>query len=187
MSASKLYRASESDGWRLDRLTQDRRDILRTLTEQSLPIREWQLAAILAVERWENRSTMEARTKLRHIDLPTLADAGHLMWDQREAVVTGVALSQSDEDNAPIDRAEDTLEGDIRITLNLVETFHGPQHESALAYAVAAIPGSSDPDAEAVERKVLKLRHQCLPKLDQAGAIEYDPDEGLVRGVDAAE
>lgn len=40
---------------------------------------------------------------------------------------------------------------------------------------------STDPEPEAVAKVYLTLYHHHLPRLDDAGVVEYDADEGTVR------
>lgn len=185
MTSRELYRWSDSDTRILNQLTRDRRDILDALGEQSLPITEYQLAATLTARKSPDRSTMKTRTKLRHVDLPKLADAGQIEWDDSEGVVTAIDLSTGDRSAQAA--GGDALEGELRVVLNLIETLRGPQHERDIAYGVAAITGSSDPDSEAVEEATINARHRYLPKLDQAGLVEYDSEAGTVAAAGSPE
>lgn len=189
MSTSELPSRPESSTRTLDELTENRRIILDTLDEQSLPITEWHLAALLTADGWGDRSTTQARTKLRHVDLPKLADAGYLTWDESAAAVTEVDLStlESMETDSNTADATTELDDDRRVAMHLVETLHGPQDERDLAYGVAAISGSGDPDPDAVDEMATRLHHCALPKLDQAELVDYDPEEGLVAAADSSE
>jgi len=188
MISRKLPRRAASSTERSNQPTRDRRFILDALDDQSLPITERQLAATLTADKWDDHSREEAQIRLRHVDLPKLADSGHITWNEAEGLVTGVDLPASETPprkgegklTAITNDIDNTLTGKLRVVLHLVQTLEGPHQERNLAHAVAAVTESADPDPETVDQTALSLRHNYLPKLDRAGFVEYDPTDGTV-------
>lgn len=75
-----------------------------------------------------------------------------------------------------------------RVVLDCLAGADAPMAVEDLARQVAARrrwgeepAGRSDPPADAVHRVHVSLHHAHLPKLDDAGLVEYDPDEQVVR------
>jgi hypothetical protein len=132
----------------------------------------------------------EARIYLRHVDLPKLADADLITWDEPAGSVTPVA--QPPINDARYERATETADvrGEDasierrRAALSVLESRDGPQERADLACGVAAREADGEPTTGAVEEVEVALHHVHLPKLDRAGLLEYDADEGIVSRID---
>lgn len=194
MTESRSARWKEARTSLLHSLTPVRQRILAVLLDRSTPTTEEELAAELAgsgrEEPVEDPSREEIRIRLRHADLPKLADAGLVTWDESDAVVTAVDHPALDENRAEraIEAETDRWDGVVAdapherrgTVLTLVETRNGPRERGDLAREVAASEADGEPSAEAVDEVGVTLHHVHLPKLERAGLVEYDADDGRV-------
>jgi hypothetical protein len=68
-----------------------------------------------------------------------------------------------------------------RLTLDVVADRTAPVGLDDVARAVARRETDADvPDAAAVERVAVSLHHVHLPKLSDAGVVQYDPDSNRI-------
>jgi len=176
---------------RLDYLTDARRRrVLAHLLDRSGWASERELAALLADGEHSpagDGETEAVHTALRHAHLPHLAAADLVEWDRSEGRVRAVA------DPALADpqfRALATADGDgwgevlaciadeeCRAVLAVLENQTGAVSTDELPRTVAAQSGDCDRSADRVR---VRLYHVVLPKLDDAGLVDYDPEEGAV-------
>lgn len=176
---------------RLDDLDRRRR-VVEVLNDRSTPVTERELATELAggPEPWREDAREEARIYLRHVDLPRLADAGLVAWDEPDGTVTSAAEPPVDGSRferatgTPDDRGDDVV-GDAsverrRAAMTVLESRDGPQERADLAREVAALEADGEPAIGAVEAVEVALHHVHLPKLERAGRLEYDAEEGMV-------
>lgn len=174
-----------------------RRHTMAVLLARSTPVTERELASELAESTPAGSgravSRGEARINLRHVDLPKLADAGLLSWNEADGTVTScdhLAL-----DDTTLERVIETEAGRVdgpatnvlnqrrRTVLAVLESRNGSRDRAELAGEVAAREAEGEPSTEAVEEVAVRLHHVDLPKLDEAGLVEYDADDGTVSRV----
>lgn len=157
-----------------------------------MPVSEETLAAELTEradgEDQGNRSSQKRRIELRHRILPKLADEGHITWEQsREAVTAvdfeGMTAAEYEAISDRLAQRDDDAAGAIpterrRVIVSVLERRDGPCHRSELAEIVATTEGRKKQTDESVPEVTVELHHRHLPKLDQAGLIEYDTADG---------
>lgn len=184
-----------------DSHTRVRRRVLEILNDLTTPVAEEELAAELAGRSGggpvRTLSGRAARIELRHVHLPTLADAGFVTWDENDATVTAAAHParydgtfervDGGENDEGTDGIVDAPNGRRRAVLGILESRYGPQGRDDLAREVAVREAGEEPSTEAVEEVLVTLHHVHLPKLEHAGLVDYDADEGMVSSTDRRE
>ena len=142
----------------------------------------------------ESTSTDESavdsvRIRLHHVDLPKLAETGHLDWDKsaREVSPTDHPVydgSSADEDGSVASSRASTIpalaDDRRREILALIESECGPVTPETLARNVAARDADGEPSQSRIENVLVQLHHCHLPKLADAGLIEYDRGDGRI-------
>jgi hypothetical protein len=165
--------------------------LIEVLRGSSRPLTERELAVKLALDPAEERPAEDLRLRLRHVDLPKLAEAGIVDWDEPNATVqiaedstSGVGhvrrgTNVSDRRDARLDGANERQ----RTMLTLLADRDGPRDRSALAYEVAVAECGEAITSEAIEEIDIALHHVHLPTCDRSGLLEYDADGGTVAPV----
>lgn len=165
------------------------------LSEQSEGVTEAALAGQLAatrdgesVETDASEEVRRIRVRLRHVDLPKLEAAGLVSWDRTDGVVTrnDHPFYESAQYHRIVDGDDDTQEPTVpdpvserrRVVLSVLECRAEPVARDELAREVAAREADGEPSTEAVADLRVALHHLHLPKLEAAGLIEYDADDG---------
>lgn len=178
----------------LESITDERRRrILDVLLEASSPLPLDALAERLAdVEDGvtDEADVVDHRIGLVHEHLPALEAADLLEWDREEgSVITTDHPLLSDpefrqyiaEGGADFVDVIDSLADERRATvLTVLEGRSGPTPRWALAREVAEREATDEPSREDVDEALTALHHVHLPKLDDAGFVEYDRDEETV-------
>jgi DNA-binding transcriptional ArsR family regulator len=173
-----------------------RRLVLEILSNRSQPISVADLATQVAAAETDQplmnitrEETMEVQTALRHVHLPQLAEEG-LVTESDGAVNTA---KQSELQNPRIqtiltteaddwDAVLDCLANDHqRILLRVLSENGEPMDRSALAAELSDAVKRDGHARLTTEDIDVRLHHQYLPKLTEAGLIRYDRSEGLVR------
>lgn len=171
------------------------RQVLAVLATQdgSMTVRE--LAAKL-VATGQGGSAESVRAKLRHVHLPKLEAAGFVSWDQSRAVVTGdTGPTYTERELLRVVEAVDEGWGDVletvtcerRRTVLAVLDSRSELSLDDLAREVAAREAAGSPPSPGIDDLRLQLHHVHLPKLEQAGVVDYDPENRTVtsRGLPA--
>jgi predicted transcriptional regulator len=128
--------------------------------------------------------------ELIHVDLPVLDDAGAIDYDPQQRIVRPSGTTATDaavHDDVPSSVIDALADWRRRYALTVLAGRTEPMTESALARAVADAERE-----EAHERVTAEYRqsvqvglHHChLPKLDDAGLVEYDSDAREVARTD---
>lgn len=176
-----------------------RRDVLAVVESASASLSETAVARKLAEREtvdWASADDQErVRASLRHRHLPALAGLSLLEWDESTATVAlgshplsnhprFQALLGADDERwrATVAVHSDT---DRRATASILAERDGSTTRDALARALAvgeAGRGNSEADTRDV---AVRLHHTHLPKLAEAGVLEYDSDDGTVEPTDA--
>lgn len=172
-----------------ERLTPDRWRVLAVLRDRSAPVPVRELAAALAASPDEDRTADVVQCRLRHVDLPKLAAAELVVWDESEGTVEPADHPALEDERcrraigAP-DSWDPTVRAGAserrRTTLALVESGNGSTDRTTLAYEVAICEQGGEVCSEAVDDVAAALHHVHLPKLDHAGLLEYEADDGTV-------
>lgn len=156
-----------------------RRRILAVLSERSGPTTEGQLAELVAAGSDDPVESVKA--ELRHTHLPKLADAGLVGWDRSKAVVLqgdhpafgddwfeGILDAEGEGLDATIAALSDEHR---RAVLAVLERRNGPQILDELAREIVdRKPGETG----SVDDVRVQLHHTHLPKLADAGLVEYE-------------
>ena len=180
----------------LDCLTSSRRRlILLRLGDRSTPTPEEELVDYIAsAERAEPRegdSSSDRRavhTELRHIHLPKLVDTGLVRWDKSAETVTVVEHPLIDSPHfQQLIQREDEGWGEVlacltderrRTALELLQSGSNSMTRDGLAREIAVREVDGEPSTEVLREVRAELHHQHLPKLGQAGLVDYTtPDE----------
>jgi len=170
-----------------------RRRIVDALLDWPAPVDERSLAASLAADDRDapiaavadSKSATEARAALQQIHLPALVDANLVTWDRSRGTVAPTDHPAYRDPMIGRLLADPTEEVD-----DVVDALADPRRRTALAAIDAAVDPVSSvdlageiaraaPDSSTEESEVLvSLRHVDLPKLEAAGLIEYDREDG---------
>lgn len=182
----------------LDSLTdRRRRQILRLLGNDSESVTERELAEQLVVDDGKKsiedvaEATIEGvRIRLQHVHLPRLDDAGLLSWDESDETVVSTdnpvwddpefqgLIEMDDEDwDAVVGSMTDDR---LRKVLSVLESGEESVRRDVLAHKIAAREANGESWADALDSVRTELHHVHLPKLEGAGLVEYDVDDGTV-------
>ena len=145
---------------------------------------------LFEVTKEEFRETL---VSLRHTHLPALADANLVEWDDRSGVVSATDHPVHDDPkfarilNVEADDWDEVLgnlaDGRRRIVLSAISAADGAVDREALARSVAAREhGVSEVEVPPRDARdvLVSLHHVHLPKLDEAGLVEYDRETETV-------
>lgn len=182
-----------------------RRRILEHLRQQSERVSESELAArIAADERWEraesggdhetdadadDEKVRDLQVVLRHVDLPKAAAAGMIEWDAESGTVQPAEVPEVGETEARqlvADGWDDEAavsQRDLRRTaVAALREAGGELSVGDLATEVAAHETGDDvaPVAADADEVGVALHHRVLPKLEESGLVEYDPEGDTV-------
>lgn len=169
--------------------TEGCRRIIRSLRGRKEPITEAELAERVADTASESVPGMESfRIRLHHLHLPKLADVGLVDWDSERQTVSPTDHpvydgGQPDELDSASGRnsVAPVLADDRRRTiLTIVESENGAVARADLARELAALETDGEPAASRVENVTVQLHHRHLPKLADAGLLEYDREDGTI-------
>lgn len=198
MSALQGARRKLSHNELLDNLNdRQRRRILRLLEDQSEPMTERELAEQLVAEDG-NKSVEEVsegaiegvRIQLQHAHLPRLNDADLVSWDESDETVASSEHSVYDDPmfQRLLEMEDDEWDDVIasitgerrRDVLSVLESKEESVRRDVLAHEIAAREANGQSWADAVDSVRTELHHVHLPKLEGAGLVEYDADDGTV-------
>lgn len=171
-----------------------RRRAVRLLADRSSPLTEQQLAARLAArargvdaDDVDDEVVRETRLGLRHVDLPKLAEAGLVSWDEEAATVRPAdhPVLADDDFEALLQTADDDLVEAVAsepCREALVALSEGTNDVSVeeLARQLAAQQRDGTLAPDAVDRTRIQLHHAVLPRLEAAGLIERDEEADTV-------
>jgi DNA-binding transcriptional ArsR family regulator len=172
-----------------------RRRIVRILSEQTGTVTEQELAkqlqntfanskpAVTASERME-----KLRIRLHHVHLPKLEESELIEWDKDDQTVAAINDSKqivSKVEKRVLADGEDgfgvALFGDrLQAELTLLRSKEGPLSRMDIAEEVASIESDGQPSEALIEDINVQLHHHHLPKLQEAGLIEYNTDDATV-------
>ncbi|WP_459194495.1 DUF7344 domain-containing protein [Halosimplex sp. J119] len=161
-----------------------KRGILVALADADA-LTERAIAAELAEGDADDDEIRALRTELHHVHLPALEDADLVSWNRDEATAAPTDHPLFDECFADLLHRDGDTWDDVRscvtdrerrAVIDALESHTNPVARATLARDVAASEASAD-DVRDVE---IQLHHVHLPKLDEAGLVDYDPDEGVV-------
>lgn len=180
------------------------RRILGLVSDRSPePVATSELATALAAGRAEElrgELTADERERaavaLEHVHLPKLTDAGLLTQDTGGAVALADHPALRDPgirelieaDAGPISDSLEVLldaltDARRRTILDVLSHQFGPIHLETLAREVEAYDrdvNESEVSTEAVEQMTRRLYHVDLPRLSEAGLVDYDDEAGTV-------
>lgn len=173
-----------------------RRRLLGILLDRGTTVPECILARELAAGEQEESvttATQEAvrsvRIDLHHVQLPVLEEAELVEWDRDAETVSATAhpafrdphLQRILETEAPgLDAVLTALAHPQRRTiLSVLAEQDGLVAHAELARAVIARTSGDDFPGDEAEVRI-QLRHDHLPKLADAGLVEYDAEAGTV-------
>lgn len=122
-----------------------------------------------------------AHINLRHIDLPKLSEAGLLTWNEGDGTVTPAdhpilddprfeVLLLADDDQW-VHAIADERGRDI---LSALESQDEPFTRAELAREIVPRDADGERQDEMVDSMEIQLHHVHLPRLEEAGLIEYD-------------
>ena len=170
--------------------SQRRRDVLRLLREHDTPLSVQAVSANLTVK---DGQTMQ--TRLMHVHLPRLADAGLIRWD-REAATIALGSHPTLDDprflsllEAEADGLSETLAHLAyerrRLLLTILRDAPASMTRTDLARELLrADEIGLEPDPKMVDTVTATLHHADLPSLDDAGLLRYDRESGRAAPTD---
>jgi len=194
MPASEGARRKEIHTQAKERLTRNQRRVLGALCKHSTPIDEKRLAEILTESTAANRSVAAMHTQIHHLDLPKLAEAGFIDLDRDANRVTDIdatAVDNADFESAldPESRADEIAEGSLTedqlAIMYCLESREGAIDRTTLGREVLTQDGDSEPSVAEMKKLKSSLHHLHLPKLEEAGLVEYDTAAGEVSATSA--
>lgn len=192
MSSPQNIRGVETNARLSDALSSEHcRHIIRILRERNDAITEGELADRVAAAGGSPSDGTDPgalRIRLHHLHLPKLADMDLVEWDSAAQEVAptdhpvydvqsvdGLGSDDVRESVAPV------LAHDRRRTIvTLVRSENGAVTREALAHELASLEAAGAPAASRVEDVTLQLHHRHLPKLADAGLLEYDRADGTI-------
>lgn len=139
--------------------------------------------------------TERLQIRLHHVHLPKLAEYGLINWDKQEQAVSTPnrpvhepagfreLTKGSSEEAAPRPFTDDRLNA----VLAIIEYGQRPPAREALARRLAQQEFEGQPTESRVKDISVELHHKHLPKLAEAGLIEYNVDDGTVEYLESVE
>lgn len=174
-----------------------RRRVLRLLADESqaVPVRELAERLLTVDESTSVEDVAEAtiegvHVRLRHVHLPRLEDARLVDWDRDGGFVE--AHDHPEYDDSEVRRlvemddeewdalVDEMTHGRVRKVLTVLEADGESVRRDVLAHKVAAREANGDSWGGAVDSVRTALHHVHLPKLEGAGVVDYDADDGTV-------
>lgn len=171
-----------------------RRAILLALRTWGFSSTEQRLAAYLGAPRvwaprFETTETETVRAELRYIHLPALEEADLVTWRQKTEHVEPTAHPAFDDPRFKqlldlqtdgLDEVLSALAHDYRrIILTVLEGEAASMSRSELGRELRRrVPAPAEHAVPAVETVTTTLHHVHLPKLDDLGLIDFDPERG---------
>lgn len=192
MSSPQNVRSAETNARLSDALASEHcRHIIRILRGRKDAITERELADGVAAAGGspsDGPDPEALRIHLHHLHLPKLADAGLVEWDTAAQEVAPTDHSVYDVQSldalgsdADPESVAPVLADDRRRTIvTLVRAENGAVTREALAHELASLEAAGAPAASRVEDVTLQLHHRHLPKLADAGLLEYDRADGTI-------
>lgn len=174
-----------------------RRRILSVLLDRSAPMPVEDLAARVAAAEGagalgdvDPETTERVEIDLYHVHIPALADVDLVEWDREEGTVVTTdhpaladpAFRQFVETEADVDGVLDCLSDPRRRRALAVLDEEGPMTRAELAHEVAT-EETGGTSSDSFEDVLVGLHHVDLPKLEDAGLVECDPDAETVEYV----
>lgn len=162
----------------LEHFVGERGQVLETILDRSTPVTVEELASQVS----ELGGPDVARADLVHTHLPALTEAGLLSWDRDRGTVTTTDHPALDDSrlgrvlSADDDILECLADERRRTALATLHDYGGRTFRWTLARDVAA----QGADRDDVETVLVALHHVHLPKLADAGLVEYDQEAGTV-------
>lgn len=172
-----------------------RRRIVRLVHGRPEAVSEQELAERLAAADAETDASDAAsdparsyRIRLRHVHLPKLAEGALVEWDEdaRTVEATNQPVDDGPRAEKPIPPGDRTPTASPptadrrRTVLDVVESETGSVTREALARELASREADGRPTEARIEEVTVRLHHHDLPKLCEAGLVEYDRDDGTV-------
>lgn len=173
-----------------------RRALLDIVLDRVSPVAEREVAIHLAAREQEKSvinvtedEVQTIRLDLHHVQLPMLEEADLIDWDRDKETVTTtghpalwnphfkrIIETETEEWSAVVANLADTQR---RIILAALAGQDGPLSRNELAHEVLTRNPDGDPQSD-METFLVSLHHVHLPKLADAGLIEYDADTKTV-------
>lgn len=172
-----------------------RRRIIRILRGQTGSISEQDLAERLAAMESDSKpeettsETAEAvLIQLYHIHLPKLVDTGLVEWDRdaRTVATTDYPMDEIDQLEEIISTngwgsiASALADSHRREALKIVESENEPTRCGDLAHELVSLKASGQQAETLIENVTVQLHNHHLPKLEEAGLVEYNIDDATV-------
>lgn len=174
-----------------------RRRVLAILLDRSSPVTEEDLITHLASAEQGKplvdvvaEYVQQLRIDLAHVQLPVLEDAGLVERDEENATVTTtnhpafrdpmLAYIVETEADGWDDVLASLANERRRLTLRVLKDRDVPMARADLAREIAAYEIDEEADPETVADLLASLHHVHLPKLEDAGLVEYDTADGTV-------
>lgn len=167
-----------------------RRLALDVLCERTTSLELGELAAEIAAREAgfdapPAEAPVDLTIDLHHAHLPKLAEAGVLEYDPDTREVKPIArIRRADETDPTEWAAEGANERlSVRLQEHVVAYFDASTGETAsiddlTRYAATRLPDTAECSPERIR---LRLHHAVLPRLADAGVLEYDPRTATVR------
>lgn len=150
-------------------------------------ISERRIAERLAAETpdQDGEAIHRHRIELRHVHLPELADRGHIVWNEGEGTACSTesaaeSVAQSTDPTAAGTDMGVLADDRRRAILAIVDAADGTISREHLAREVASRTDVGCRSETTVEEVAIQLHHNHLPRLEEAGLIHYNSDDGFV-------
>lgn len=166
-----------------------RRRILQILADRVSPVDEEELAIRLAAAEREtslqsvrDEEVQSLRADLRHHQLPMLEKVGLIARDGETVTTTDHRVFEDRQTRQLIEAEDDGWDSVIdclaaerrRIVLAVLEGRTEPMARADLAREVARRESTGEPSDDEVKTVLVSLHHVHLPKLANAGLVEYN-------------
>lgn len=186
MSSPQNIRGTETNTRLSEALSSEHcRQIIRILRGRNGTITEGELADRLATPQ-DSTSEETLRIRMHHLHLPKLADMGLVEWDDaaQEVAPTEHTLYDALDDSGAADDRDSiapVLADDRRRSIvAIVHAENGTVTRTDLAHELASLEAAGEPAPSRVETVALHLHHHQLPKLADAGLLEYERADGTI-------